>query len=470
MLNIPFASILIFFPLASCFFVLISKKDAIQNIKLTAMCGAISVIVITIISLFSFDFSKDTVQFMEEYLWIPKYNLKYKVGIDKYSIFFIIAISIISILAMLWVLQKNIHKTKHFFASVLLFESFSIGAFVSYDLFLLLFFMESTMIPLLVMMNSSGKDNHKDSILQLLVYGIIGSLCSIISMLIIHNISGTSDIIDLYQKKQIYKDVCFYLLLIGTGIKIPLLFLHYWLPKVHVESPTICSVLLASITLKFSSLMMIRIIHPLFLESIVKYTDLLMIICLGGAIVACANIFFQKDLKRIFVYFSILHMNLYMMILCSGCEIKKFVFSVLYHSLIMAVLFFVSDIIKTVFKTRDIEELQQVTFHFIKVKYLVFVSVLILIGIPPSWGFITEIIAIHAINQISTVYAIVAACVIFASSSYIFSLYQTIFGHWTVSTINVIDMFHISNISKNIVLYILCGFIFAGGVCAFIFL
>ncbi|MDR2074896.1 MAG: hypothetical protein LBP31_01600 [Holosporales bacterium] len=469
MSNIPLISTLICLPVISCFFVLISQKNKIQNAKLTALCGSIVAIIVSVAMLCTFDFSKNTVQLLEEHLWIFKYGIKYKVGIDKYSIFFILMTTVICSLTMLWILQKNIHKTKHFFSCILLFESFAIGAFVAYDLFLLLFFMEAATIPLFIMMHLSGKYHHKEAASFLLIYGMIGCLLTIISMLIIHNTSGTSDIIELYQKGHVYSKTCFWVILAGIGVKIPLFSLHHWLPKVHVDSPTALSVLLASIALKFSSIMMIKVAYHLFFDYLIEYANLLSCLCLAGAIIACVNIFFQKDLKRIFVYFSILHMNLYIIILLSGGGIKKFVFSVLYHSFIMAILFFVTDIIKTIFKTREIDELKEVNSHFIVVKRLALLSVLTLIGVPVSWGFITEILSVYSANCLSTGYALVVVAVILTSSSYIFFLYQSIFSNWTTNTIHSIDMFHASRASKNIVLYTLFGVIFSVGIFAGIF-
>jgi NADH-quinone oxidoreductase subunit M len=460
----------VWLPLVSYFFVLVSNQKETQNAKLTAMCGALAVLIISFLMLYFFDFSKNTVQFLEEYTWIPKYNIKYKIGIDRYSIFFILMTATISLLTMLWILRKDIHKTKHFFASILLVESFAIGAFVSYDLFLMLFFMEATAIPLLVMMHLSGKENHIETASVFLIYGIIGSLCTLIAMLMMHNISATSDIIELYQRGDTYGRTCFWLLLMGVGIKIPLFPLHHWVPRVHVDSPTACSVFLASVILKLSSIMMIRIVYHLFFDYLVEYTNLLSCVCLTGAIISCSNIFFQKDLKRIFVYFSILHMNIYIMILLSSCGIGKFVFSVLYHSFIRATLFFVTDIIGTIFKTRDTEELRKVSLHFIEVKRLIFMSILMLIGIPPSWGFVTEIISVYSINCISTYYAFIAVAIILISSTYMFFLYQLIFGNWTISTINSIGMFHTSNAFKKIALYTLFCLTFGIGICSRVFL
>lgn len=470
MFNPPLLSIIICLPLISCFFVLISKDDELQNAKLSALCGSFIVLLTSITLLCLFDFAKDTVQFIEEYVWIPGCNIKYKVGLDKFSLFFVLMIAVISFLCMIWLLKKHIHKTKHFFASILLFESFAIGAFVSYDMFLLLFFMEATMIPLFVMMYTSDKEGIKNTVLQFFAYGMAGALCIMIAMLMIYNEKGTADILKLQQSGFIKNTVCFWILFLGVAIKTPMFPVNYWLPRVHVEAPTVCSVLLGAVMLKFSSLVTVKILYRMFFNTFSNYHGIISIICLISALTACANIFFEKDLKRIFAYFSILHMNIYYLILLSKCELKQFVFAVLYHSFLISILFFIADIIKTVFKTRNIQELKNIKSHFMKVKRLMLFATLCLIGAPLTWGFITEIIALYSASTLSNRVTGMVAVILMLSSVRAFYVYQSVFELWQTNTINSIDMFQISNASKNIVLYTLFAIILFVGVFNIIFL
>lgn len=464
MFSAPLLSIIILLPLVSCLFVLISKDTELQNAKLSAICGSFLVLV-TSFSIFSiFDFSQDTVQLIEEYTWVPGWAITYKVGVDRYSLFCILMIAIISFLSMIWIFKKTINKTKHFFISILLFESFSIGAFAAYDMFILLFFMEATMFPLFIMMHTSGKEGVKSAILQLFTYGTASAICVMIAILMIYNEKNTSDILKLYQSGFIKNTMCFWILLIGIAIKLPMFPLNYWLPKAHVESPTVCSVFLASVMLKFSSLIIIKILYHMFFDTLSHYSLFISIVCIGSALIACTNLFFQTDLKRFFAYFSILHMNIYFLIILSGCGIKRFIFSILYHSFISSVLFLITDVIKTVFKTRDIIELKNTKTQFMKAKRLMFLGILCLIGLPLTWGFITEIFSIYSANELSKYMGFTTGLILLISSSRAFYIYQSICGPWAVNSANSIDTFRVSNASKNIVLYTLFCIIFLVGI------
>jgi NADH-quinone oxidoreductase subunit M len=236
------------------------------------------------------------------------------------------------------------------------------------------------------------------------------------------------------EHTQAIPSICFWIMFAGVAVKLPMFPCHNWLPNVHVKSPTICSVLFASIVLKFSTLLFVKLLHPLFSAEINTYSNLLIGVCLLGAIFACANLFFQNDLKKIFAYFSILHMNLYLIILLSGSNTSIFIFSALYHSFIMATLFFITDLIETLFKTRNVTELQGVALPSLKVKGFMLAAVLMLIGAPPSWGFIAEVMTMHYAYHTSIYVAEMVCLCMLVSSSRVLFIYQKIFSKWSTNT------------------------------------
>ena len=55
---------------------------------------------------------------------------------------------------------------------------------------------------------------------------------------------------------------------LGFLIKFPVFFLHYWLPKAHVESSTVGSILLAGLLLKFGTLGFSRVLGSLLFNNL----------------------------------------------------------------------------------------------------------------------------------------------------------------------------------------------------------
>ncbi|MDR0552483.1 MAG: hypothetical protein LBG13_00090 [Holosporales bacterium] len=455
MFEFPIVSVLIFLPSITSVFVLFSNEDNPQNAKLVGIWGSFVVLALSFIVLFNFDFDKNTVQHIDECAWLPIYNIKYKVGIDKFSILFICMTATMSFLSILWLSKKNIDRQKHFLVSILLCESLAIGTFAAYDLFLMLFFMEAIMIPVFVMIYSANKRYSRHAAFQFLFYSMASALCTITAFIIIYNNNGTSDILRIYEHGQLRNTLCFWILFAGIAIKIPTFPFHYWVPTVHSDSPTTCSVILGAIALKFATIVIIKILYHVFFDELVRFTDIIAIICLVSSAIACAHLFIQDDLKKFFAYFTVLHMNMYMFILLSGIGIKNFVFAVLYHSFIITILFFISDIVKAAFNTRSMTNLRFVESRAIK--HVMAVVFFMLIGSPATWGFFVEITTMYSAYKLSPIYVAFLGLIILSSSAYTFWLYYNVFGAWKTGMPN--EIYNKPTASKKLILITLFGII-----------
>jgi NADH-quinone oxidoreductase subunit M len=452
-IELNLVSILILLPILGTVFVFLSANSTLC--KSTALWNSAITLILSFTLLTMFNFSKNTIQYIDEYNWLPNYGIKYKVGLDKFSLPFICMISLICFLTKLWILKKKIHKTKYFLAAILLFESFSIGAFCSYDLFLLLVFLESTTIPIIIMIFSSEKNYSKNAVMQFLMYGMLSTICITIAFVSIYNSCGTADLLQIYKHKHLLGPIPFWLLIVGIAVKIPIFPLYYWLPEVHVQSPTTCSVLLGSIALKFSSLILLRILFPVFYDQIMQYTKEISVLCVISMVLSCSNIFMQDDLKKIFAYFSILHMNMCMLIFLSGIGLRYFVFSLLSHSFVLAMLFFSTDAIHTVLQTRSIVDLKKNSPQLVLIKNIMFSNILILIGVPLTSGFMVDIVSVYASYKLSAIYATILVFIILALSTYLFFTYQSIFNQLKNKTDTKLEIpvghLQINSISKKMV-------------------
>src|SRR5687768_8027139 len=65
--------------------------------------------------------------------------------------------------------------------------------------------------------------------------------------------------------------ICFAGMFLGFAVKVPMWPLHTWLPDAHTEAPTIGSVLLAGILLKFGTYGFVRIALPIMPEAAMDY-------------------------------------------------------------------------------------------------------------------------------------------------------------------------------------------------------
>lgn len=88
-------------------------------------------------------------------------------------------------------------------------------------------------------------------------------------------------------------------------IKFPIFFLHFWLPKMHVEASTTARMLLASLLLKFGVHGFSRFLIPLITYNLF----ILIFIRVLGMIVCLLLSLIEVDGKIIVAYSSVVHIS-----------------------------------------------------------------------------------------------------------------------------------------------------------------
>lgn len=458
MIGIQLFSILNLFPLlGSCFIFGINENNRknISNVSLW-------------ITLFSFLLSvvlsgayliNGAGSLFEGHQILKTFIVRYDFLIDNFSIVFIPIVNFIS-LASVWFLQKKqtLSGIKKVFISILIFQSFTVSAILVSDIFLLFIFIESTIIPIYIMINSFEKSRNMDAVLNFVIYSILSALLILVGLVMLYYDTGSSNLNEIYAVGS-KNEMIFWIMLIGIAVKIPTWPLCFWLPVVHVKSSTSCSVLLSSIVLKFSSILLIRIIVPVFNNFLIEYCDILLIFFVLSIFFSIAQAIFQDDLKKIFAYCSIVHMNMAAILLVCQASIMTFVYSIISHSLVIAYSFFMADTLKSLVKTRSISELQNINSFSKEIKILFLAGILLLIGCPGSCCFISESLCCFALANVSVIYLAILCFLILCLSVFLFQVYTTVFVRNSEVTLT-----NNLKLQKGKILYFILGMIFILGV------
>ena len=155
-MNFPILSTLIFLPLLSSFFILLSRGS--KNNYSTIYISLFSSIATFFLSLFlwySLDLSTAEFQFIEENLGlIILLNLNY--GVDGISILFIVLTTFITPICILSCIISVKSRIKEFLISILVLETFMIGVFCSLDLVIFYLFFEAGLIPMFLIIGVWG--------------------------------------------------------------------------------------------------------------------------------------------------------------------------------------------------------------------------------------------------------------------------------------------------------------------------
>lgn len=92
-------------------------------------------------------------------------------------------------------------------------------------------------------------------------------------------------------------------------VKIPIFFIHLWLPKAHVEAPISGSMILAGVILKLGGYGLIRLIKNFIFIGLNLNIYIRLIRLVGGFFVSliCLR---QRDVKSLIAYSSVSHISL----------------------------------------------------------------------------------------------------------------------------------------------------------------
>lgn len=354
--------------------------------------------------------------------WVQSLGIKFSFKIDSISMILCTLTSFIFFIASISS-KFNIRKNhKFYYSMLLLLETAILGIFTSADMFLFFLFWELEMVPAYFLiggkwrepLNESKEESHeeeaKKSAIKFILFTFFGSMFMLLGILLLHHYnfilngvlsSSFSDISTsvIPIRIQLFITSC---LLIGFGVKLPIIPLHTWLPDAHTNASTPVSMVLAGILLKTGAYGIYKFNYEVLPQAFQIVAPILAVLALINIIYTAFVSYAQTDIKRIIAYSSISNMGLILLGLCAINKIglSASVFHMVAHGLITCGLFMIAGIVYLRFKDRNINTLQGVASVMPRLFGFSVLIVLASIGVPLFAPFISEILTIiSALNS-----------------------------------------------------------------------
>nr|YP_009330386.1 NADH dehydrogenase subunit 4 [Eurema blanda]ANN44652.1 NADH dehydrogenase subunit 4 [Eurema blanda] len=238
-------------------------------------------------------------------------NLSYMLGIDMLS-FGLILLSIWICVLMIMSsesLNNNSYYKEFFLLNILFLLLLLYLTFSVMNMFMFYLFFEASLIPTLILILGWGYQPERiQAGLYLLFYTLFVSLPLLMGLFYIYE-DLNSMILYMYKFFNGYSFILYLSMLLAFLVKMPMYFVHLWLPKAHVEAPISGSMILAGIMLKLGGYGLMRVLI-LFQKMSMNLSVLWITISLVGGFYVSLKCFCQVDMKSMIAYSSVAHMGL----------------------------------------------------------------------------------------------------------------------------------------------------------------
>nr|YP_010439955.1 NADH dehydrogenase subunit 4 [Pseudoechthistatus hei]UTD45001.1 NADH dehydrogenase subunit 4 [Pseudoechthistatus hei] len=357
------------------------------------------------------------------YIWT---NISYLLGSDLLS-YSLILLSF-WICSLMILASEKLFKLKNFmnlflFVMVNLMISLYL-AFSSMNLFLFYLFFEISLVPTLILIIGWGYQPERiEAGIYLLFYTLLASLPMMISIFFYYE---TFFSLDFYFMKNDMNNLFMYLCMnMVFFIKIPMFFVHLWLPKAHVEAPVSGSMILAGIMLKLGGYGLMRLMS-LFLMIGMQMNFIFIIISLVGGFFISLICLRQSDIKSLIAYSSVAHMGLALggIMTLNSWGFWGALVMMLAHGLCSSGLFCLANITYERIHSRSLYLNKGMLNILPSLSFWWFMFSASNMAAPPSLNLLSEILLINSLVSYSKYLMIFLALISFFSAAYSLFLYS----------------------------------------------
>ena len=235
-------SVAIWLPIGFGLLLFALGRDQNANaVRWVALIGAVAGLLVTLPLISGFDIGTAAMQFQENLPWIGRFNVRYRLGIDGISMWFVPLTAFMTLVVVIAGWEVITDRVAHYMGAFLILSGLMIGVFSALDGLLFYVFFEATLIPMYIIIGIWGGPKRVYAAFKFFLYTLAGSLLMLVALTYLYYKSGGSFDILTWHKLPLRGGAqtwLFFAFLAAFSVKVPMWPVHTWLPDVHVEAPT----------------------------------------------------------------------------------------------------------------------------------------------------------------------------------------------------------------------------------------
>ena len=208
---------------------------------------------------------------------------------------------------------EEAHRERHYFALMLVLETFMVGVFAATDVFLFYVFFEAMLVPVYFLIGQFGGPRRQYAAVKFLLFSLAGGLIMLAAVigLYVQGPGGADGFllsklagIQLAPGTEKWLFLGFF---IAFAVKAPMVPVHTWLPDAAAESRPATATLLVGVLDKVGTYGMIRFCLELFPGASQWATPVVITLALVSILYGALLAIGQTDLMRLIAFTSISH-------------------------------------------------------------------------------------------------------------------------------------------------------------------